>query len=43
MASAFQVYDGFRVCACRVRDSHPDIWVRVLLSHYLVDILGMSQ
>jgi hypothetical protein len=24
MSLAFRVYDGIRVCVCRVRDSHPE-------------------
>jgi hypothetical protein len=31
MASAFRVYDGFRVCACRVRDSHPLLQLSILI------------
>jgi hypothetical protein len=31
----FRVFDGFRVCACRVRNSHPKIYLSFLFHSIL--------
>jgi hypothetical protein len=37
MALAIWVYDGIRVCVCRVRDSHPSL--RVIMCHFAIPTL----